>query len=84
MINALRHQRLVHRYEIERHPQAGGDQRLTASKVSTPELIEETNPDVPSDQRLTASKVSTLFTLLESASAYYRLINALRHQRLVH
>ena len=84
MINALRHQRLVHsKFSAIASPKLASDQRLTASKVSTHFLH---CPIVVSDfrdQRLTASKVSTLFDFEQPKMPKF-VINALRHQRLVH
>ncbi len=61
MINALRHQRLVHTKKRYRETAPSTcDQRLTASKVSTLAGIGLLAGKTLCDQRLTASKVSTL------------------------
>ena len=60
------------------------DQRLTASKVSTPLGYAAYIVPCASDQRLTASKVSTPSSLGRGFINFLLVINALRHQRLVH
>ena len=59
------------------------DQRLTASKVSTPGDSFIGRPNLVCDQRLTASKVSTQIPNPKFQNFSF-VINALRHQRLVH
>ncbi len=59
VINALRHQRLVHVQMPSRVGDFNSDQRLTASKVSTLICWLVTPAEPGGDQRLTASKVST-------------------------
>ena len=83
MINALRHQRLVHNSIIFYLTILRCDQRLTASKVSTHEQFFSATPLPKCDQRLTASKVSTP-SPCRAELEVSDVINALRHQRLVH
>ncbi len=83
VINALRHQRLVHTLSLNIIFLPLCDQRLTASKVSTLECFCLISFFQIRDQRLTASKVSTQsFGLI--FPFMIDVINALRHQRLVH
>ncbi len=83
MINALRHQRLVHTITtVAKDPSDIVINALRHQRLVHGQGLPSVSYSLR-DQRLTASKVSTL-ALPNKISAIYSVINALRHQRLVH
>ena len=83
MINALRHQRLVHLRDINIVIRAiSVINALRHQRLVHGEFWHQES-DLTRDQRLTASKVSTRFYHFRDCLLKW-VINALRHQRLVH
>ena len=88
VLNAFRHQRLLHtaNRQLPRPHSARGAQRLSASKI-TASVGDDRAPAGrrSSAQRLSASKITALpRSSTHEAHTLPRVLNAFRHQRLLH
>ena len=81
----MRHQRLLHKFgESTRRKEVLCAQRLAASKIAAPKRSSVDRRLLCSAQRLAASKIAALVGKMLPHQARARVLNALRHQRLLH
>ena len=84
VLNAFRHQRLLHAHDYPRRfAIVGSAQRLSASKITARTSTSKRTAKLLGAQRLSASKITALPPPCRKPSSLL-VLNAFRHQRLLH